>query len=65
VTTPVVPVEKADACRSCRRPIEWVNEIGWLHGDLPQYAHEPITCNIPHPVSCTHRHGECPNGWTP
>ena len=35
------------ACRNCRRPIEYVPGIGWLHGELPQYAHEDITCTIP------------------
>lgn len=24
--------------------------VGWLHGELPQYAHEPITCNNAEPV---------------
>ena len=53
-----------DACRSCRRPIEWVPGVGWLHGELPQYAHVDIGCSYPHPVSCTwHRQGECPNGY--
>lgn len=60
-------VEAAEkACRNCRRPIHWVDGIGWLHGELPQYAHEPITCEIAHPVSCgSHRSGRCPHGWTP
>jgi hypothetical protein len=53
-----------ESCRNCRRPIHWVDGIGWLHGELPQYAHEPITCMTAHPVSCTnHRDGECPKGW--
>ena len=45
----------AFACRNCRRPIERVEGVGWLHGELPQYAHEPITCEDPHPSGCTHR----------
>lgn len=32
------------ACRNCRRPLHWSEATGWLHGELPQYAHEPITC---------------------
>jgi len=43
------------ACRNCRRPIFFVAGIGWLHGELPQYAHQPITCEIAHPVECSHR----------
>lgn len=39
-----------DACRNCRRPIHWLDGIGWLHGELPQYAGEPITCGRPEPV---------------
>jgi len=50
-------------CRNCRRPIHLVDGIGWLHGELPQYAHEPITCTYAHPVSCEHRKGACPHGW--
>jgi len=41
-----------------------VDGIGWLHGELPQYANQPITCGYAHPVSCTwHRQGECPKGY--
>lgn len=59
MTTPL-----KDACRSCRRPIHWVPSVGYLHGELPQYAHEDNNCGYAHPVSCTwHRIGECPNGW--
>lgn len=65
MTAPVIPVEKTDACQNCRRPIHWMDGVGWLHGELPQYAGEPITCTIPHPVSCPHRSSPCPNGWTP
>jgi hypothetical protein len=43
------------ACRNCRRPIFFVEGIGWLHGELPQYAHQPITCEFAHPVECKHR----------
>lgn len=25
-----------EACRNCRRPIHWVDGIGWLHGELPR-----------------------------
>lgn len=38
------------ACRNCRRPIQFVTGIGWLHDELPQYAHEPITCDNPQPA---------------
>jgi hypothetical protein len=38
------------ACRNCRRPLYWSEATGWLHGELPQYAHEPITCENPVPV---------------
>lgn len=39
-----------NACRNCRRPISYVDGIGWLHEELPQYAHEESTCSIPFPV---------------
>jgi len=45
-----VVVLDTNACRNCRRPIELIKNIGWLHGELPQYAHEPITCDKPVPV---------------
>lgn len=49
------------SCRNCRRPIVFVARIAWLHSELPQYAHEPITCNIAHPVECTHSQDKpCP-----
>lgn len=51
-----------DACRNCRRPIHWVEGIGWLHGELPQYAHEPITCGEAYPV-CEYR--KCDHGGGP
>jgi hypothetical protein len=38
------------SCRNCRRPVHWLEGIGWLHGELPQYAHLPMTCEIAHPV---------------
>jgi hypothetical protein len=41
---------KPFACRNCRRPLHWQENIGWLHGELPQYAHEPITCERAEPV---------------
>lgn len=51
-----------DACRNCRRPIQLIPGIGWLHGELPQYAHQDITCEHAHPVSC--RFGPlCTRGW--
>jgi hypothetical protein len=53
----------ADACRNCRRPLHWVPDIGWLHGELPRYAHEEITCVVPYPV-CEYRtcdHGDGPD----
>ncbi|MER6575797.1 hypothetical protein [Nonomuraea sp. NPDC001023] len=53
-----------DSCRNCIRPIVWVGGVGWLHDELPKYAHEDITCDYAHPVSCTkHRRGDCPRGW--
>lgn len=39
-----------NACRSCRRPIELLKNIGWLHAELPQYAHEQNTCERAFPV---------------
>lgn len=39
-----------NACRHCRRPIEKLEDIGWVHGELPQYAGELITCERPQPV---------------
>lgn len=38
------------ACANCRRPLAWVQNIGWLHGELPQYAHEPIGCGVAEPA---------------
>jgi hypothetical protein len=49
------------SCRNCRRPIEWLDGIGWLHGELAQYAGETITCNVAHPIECSHRRdAACP-----
>lgn len=45
----------SETCRNCRRPIHWIDGIGWLHGELPQYAGEPITCETAHPSGCKHR----------
>ena len=39
------------ACRNCRRPLFDVEGVGALHGELPQYAHEPMTCTNPIPVT--------------
>lgn len=56
-------MNEVDACRNCRRPIRLVGDIGWLHEELPQYAHEEITCEYAHPVSCgSHKKGNCPIG---
>lgn len=38
------------ACRNCRRPLHWLPEIGWLHGELPQYAARELTCERAEPV---------------
>jgi hypothetical protein len=45
-----VVVLDRNACRSCRRPIELIKGIGWLHGELPQYAHETPSCDKAAPV---------------
>lgn len=54
-----------DACRNCRRPIYWLPGVGWLHGELPQYAADPITCENAHPVclyaACDHGVGPDPD----
>lgn len=39
-----------NACRNCRRPISYLRGIGWVHEELPQYAHEESTCGVPYPV---------------
>lgn len=56
---------KPYACRNCRRPLHWSEATGWLHGELPQYAHEPITCERPYPVceysNCDHTDGPDPS----
>jgi hypothetical protein len=36
-------------CRNCIRPIVLVAGVGWLHDELPKYAHQPITCTVPVP----------------
>lgn len=56
----------ADACANCRRPLHWVDGVGWLHGELPQYAHEPVGCGVAKPVcqysKCDHtEHGPDPD----
>ena len=47
------PTTERFACRNCRRPIYLVQGIGWLHGELPQYAGEPITCETAQPMHAT------------
>jgi hypothetical protein len=66
-TDPADAIERAEkACRNCRRPLVWLEGVGWLHAELPQYAHEPIGCDIAHPASCKHPAiRPCPHGWTP
>jgi hypothetical protein len=47
----VPAADPRNACRNCRRPVHWVPEVGsWLHGELPQYAGEPLTCGPALPV---------------
>jgi hypothetical protein len=48
--TGVLHVLDRNACRSCRRPIELIKNVGWLHGELPQYAAEELTCDTAAPV---------------
>ena len=56
------------ACANCRRPLHWVEGVGWLHGELPQYAHEEPNCGVAAPVcqysTCDHTAGgpdpDCP-----
>lgn len=38
------------ACANCRRPVHWVEGVGWLHGELPKYAHEPPPADPAEPV---------------
>ena len=45
-----VVVLDTNACRNCRRPIELIKNIGWLHAELLQYAHEEPTCSQAKPV---------------
>jgi hypothetical protein len=40
----------SNACRNCRRPISLIKDVGWLHRELPQYAHEDLTCGRAWPV---------------
>lgn len=53
------------ACRNCRRPIAFMAlaGVGWVHGELPQYAHEEITCENAHPVEC--KRGRCDDPHIP
>ena len=57
--------QKPYSCRNCRRVLQWVAGVGWLHTELPQYAHEPITCERAHPVcmygTCDHADGPDPD----
>jgi len=55
-TNPLLTVLDHNACQSCRRPIELIKNVGWLHAELPQYAAEPITCDRAVPVDprCPH-----------
>lgn len=41
---------RRDACRYCRRPVVFVLGVGWLHDELPQYAHHELTCESAVPV---------------
>jgi len=60
----MAPNEAEKSCRSCRRPIFWYPNVGWLHDDLLQYINEENTCQSAHPVSCRHaRISDCPHGW--
>lgn len=45
-----VHILRRNACANCRRPVALVAGIGWLHGELPQYAHEEPGCSIAAPV---------------
>lgn len=59
--------QKPYACRNCRRILHWVEDIGWLHGELPQYADRPLTCERAHP-SCMYRtcdHADGPDPTCP
>lgn len=40
----------SNACRNCRRPISLLAGVGWVHGELPKYAHGQTTCTLPVPV---------------
>lgn len=39
-----------NTCRHCRRPIERLEGIGWLHGELMKYADMPISCESAEPI---------------
>lgn len=41
---------KKPACRNCRRILDWMDGVGWLHDELPQHAARPLTCERPEPV---------------
>lgn len=38
------------SCENCIRPITYLAGIGWVHGEIPKYAGEPITCAVPAPA---------------
>lgn len=50
-------IERA-SCSNCRRPLAYLAGIGWIHDELPRYAGQPITCEMPDPVErrCTTCH---------
>lgn len=39
-----------NACRNCRRGVQLLAGIGWVHTELPQHANGPFTCERPVPV---------------
>lgn len=43
---------------NCIRPLHWVPDIGWLHGEVARYAHEEPGCGVAVPVceysTCDH-----------
>lgn len=55
---------RAFSCRNCRRVIHWIDGVGWLHGELPQQLHRPLTCENAHPScmwrTCDHLNGPDP-----
>lgn len=45
-----ISVLDSNSCRNCRRRIQLLAGVGWMHTELPKYAHEPITCTLPVPT---------------